>query len=352
MAEAELGEAAGAEGGGLAQPLDDLGFVFERGLLARHDAEDDDFPRGQVAQRREVAGPRVVVLEEVGVHVEVLEEHLGDGLVAALGEPLRPVVAAAQVDADRHVGGALRDGGVDERGVLARELVGVPVPLLGLGPHLGVAEVRQVGVVELHEPRAGLVQVGQLLLVHAREVLEEGVQCRVGLLVDGVTAVPKVDHGRRRNADLRGGLGTGGGDPGLEVLEVVYLDGLRVADFVNDHQTRGHGASHTDVRRLQSTTELYSREVLQEVDMKPLSPEFAICDRPQSSIKLLLDDVGYIFVLYLSKLLRLELAVGGLLACFENRLWPQKGTDLIGAVDTVGKGHGDVLCGSRLCIDK
>ena len=60
---------------------------------------------GHEAQRREVAGALVVVLEEVGVDVELVEQHLGDRLVAALGEPRAAEVAAAQVDGDGQVVG-------------------------------------------------------------------------------------------------------------------------------------------------------------------------------------------------------------------------------------------------------
>ena len=46
-------------------------------------------------------GALVVVLEEVGVDVEITEQHLRHGLVAAFGEPRAAEVAAAQVDPRR-----------------------------------------------------------------------------------------------------------------------------------------------------------------------------------------------------------------------------------------------------------
>ena len=82
---------------------------LELGPLAGDEPEHDRLVGGHEAQRGEVAGALVVVLEEVGVDVELVEQHLGDRLVAALGEPRAAVVAAAQVDADGEVVGPAGD---------------------------------------------------------------------------------------------------------------------------------------------------------------------------------------------------------------------------------------------------
>ena len=62
-------------------------FALELAALRRHEAEHDDLPLRHEAQRLEAAGALVVVLEEEAVDVELVEERLGDEVVAALGHP-------------------------------------------------------------------------------------------------------------------------------------------------------------------------------------------------------------------------------------------------------------------------
>lgn len=341
VAEAELVEAAGAELGGLVEAADDVGLVVEGGLLGGHDAEDDDLVVGQVAQGGEVARAGVVVLEEVDVDVELLEEDLGDGLVAALGEPLRAVVAAAQVDANGHVLGALLDGLVDQGGVLAGQDVGVAMALLSLGAHARVAQVGQVGVVELDHADAGGVQVGELLLVDAGEVVEEGLEGRVGLLGNGLTRVAEVDHGGRGDGDLGGDLaaGTGGGDLRLEVVEVVDLNGLGVRDLVHDHEARGHGAALGDIGRLEGAALLDTGEVDQVVNVEPLASELAVRHGAEPGVDLLAHNIGNVLVLQLLQVVLRELAAGHLFTGRQDIPRPQQGADLVGTVDTNGQRH-------------
>ena len=71
--------------------------------------EHDRLALRHEAQRREVARALVVVLQEEAVDRELVEQDLGDRLVAALRHPGALVVAAAEMDADRHVVRAVRD---------------------------------------------------------------------------------------------------------------------------------------------------------------------------------------------------------------------------------------------------
>jgi hypothetical protein len=112
-----------------------------------------------VAQRREIARARVVVLEEVAVDVELVEQHLCHRLVAALGGPRALEVAAAQVHARRHARRPGRDRVVDELGVAARQLVRIVAARAGALAHLRVAKVSEVGVVELHVRASGRCEV-------------------------------------------------------------------------------------------------------------------------------------------------------------------------------------------------
>lgn len=249
--QAQLVQALGAVSRGLLQPADDLCLVVQLGCLAAHHAQHHDLVVRQVPQRAEVAGPRVIVLEEVDIDVELLEQRLGDGLVPALREPLRAVVAAAEVNADGHVLGPLGDGAVDEVRVLLGERARVLAVAAGrLLAHALVAQVREVGVVELDEAAPGRVQVGNLLLVHALEVLEEGLESRVGALVDGLAAAAEVHHGRRGDANLGGDLARLAGLLDLlgQEVVVVHLNGAGVAQLSGDHEARrGFHAHFGDV---------------------------------------------------------------------------------------------------------
>ena len=96
-------------------------------------------------QRLEAAGARRVVLEVVGVDVELLEELRRDAVVAAFGEvPAADKVAAAEVHANMQVSGPLRDAAVVEVDVLIEKLVGgFGVGFVGgpAGEHLFGAEI-------------------------------------------------------------------------------------------------------------------------------------------------------------------------------------------------------------------
>ena len=73
---------------------------FELVELGADQAQHDDLALRHVPQRREVAGARVVVFEEIAVDGEFVEQHLGHRLVAAFRRPRALEVAAAQVHAD------------------------------------------------------------------------------------------------------------------------------------------------------------------------------------------------------------------------------------------------------------
>src|SRR5258706_3950577 len=120
-------------------PLDGV-LRLELAELGGDEAQHHGLALRQEAQRPEVPGALVVVLEEVAVHGELVEEDLGHRLVAAFADPCALEVAAAQVRADGHPLRPVRDRGVDELRVVARQLVRVePAPACRLA-HVRVAE--------------------------------------------------------------------------------------------------------------------------------------------------------------------------------------------------------------------
>lgn len=124
-------------------------LVLELGELRGDDAEDDVLVLGEVLKGLEAASAGGVVLEVVGVDVEVLKQLLCNVVVRALGEVTAAhIVSAAQVDAQVHVCWAL-EAGVIELDVGVEHLVGrLGVVLVG-GPaleHGFRAEVCRVSV--------------------------------------------------------------------------------------------------------------------------------------------------------------------------------------------------------------
>lgn len=337
MAESQLLQALGCDIGGFLQPSNDLLLVVERGLLRAHDAEDDDLVFGQVTQGLEVTAARIVVLEEVGVNVQLLEEDLRDGLVAARGEPFAAVVAAAEVDADLHVCGALGDGLVDELGIFAGEGGEVLVAVFGLLAHVRVAEVGEVGVVELDEAAAGVVEAGEFLLVHAGEVLEELVEVGVGFDGDGGAAAAEVDHGGGGDAHFGGCAAAMFLDLLLEELEVFDLDGLGVAELAGHCKDGRRETVWADETCL--ALDLNARQVLEEVQVEVCAAELAICDGTDAVLDLLLCDIGDCGVLNLAQFVEVRLLVRDGLAGVQDGLGTQERPDVVGAVDTVWKRH-------------
>lgn len=297
VTDAQLIQSALAVLARLCQSLHHGVLVVQVTLLTGHDAQHHDLVLRQVSEGTEVAAPGIVVLQKVHVDVEILEQNFRDWLVPSLSEPLAPVVASAQVNTNGHVARSLLDGLVDQVGVLAGELFPVaPVAGLGLGPHLRVAQVGEVGVVELDEPATRVVQVLEFLLVHAGQVVEEVVQGRVGVEVDGVPPAAKVHHGRAGDGHLGGDLperrlAPRRGDLALEELEIVHLDGLAVAQLARHHEPGRHPPALGLVRRQQTALDLDAVQVLEEIEVEKGTSKLAVGDGPETRLELFAHDL-------------------------------------------------------------
>jgi hypothetical protein len=92
------------------------------------------------------------------------------------------------VDADDHVVGLVADRIVDDARVEARQLVGVHAALAGVLTLRVVAQIREVGVVELEVAAARIGEAGDLGAVGGGEVGVELLKVRIGGGVDRVAA--------------------------------------------------------------------------------------------------------------------------------------------------------------------
>lgn len=109
--------------------VDDAGLhlflVFHGGELGGDNAQDDVLVGGEVLEGLEAAGALGVVLQVVGVHVQLLEQLDGDAVVTTLGEvTAADEVTAAQVDTNVHVLGETDEGVVVQLDVLLEHVVG------------------------------------------------------------------------------------------------------------------------------------------------------------------------------------------------------------------------------------
>src|SRR5262245_51372944 len=88
-------------------------LVFEPRGLGRNETEYYGLALGQEPQRLEAAGTRTVIFEEIGVDIYLIEQDIGDRLIAAFG-PSRWGIATADMQGDRHIGRTLGDRRIDE----------------------------------------------------------------------------------------------------------------------------------------------------------------------------------------------------------------------------------------------
>src|SRR5574337_307068 len=125
--------------GRLLDPPLDLVLGLGLGFLRTHEAEHDRSALRREPERREVARTLVVVFEEEAVDLHLVEQNLGDRLVAALRHPGAPEVAAAQMHTDRHVGRPLANRFVDEPAIEAGQRVRVVAARLRASADVGIA---------------------------------------------------------------------------------------------------------------------------------------------------------------------------------------------------------------------
>lgn len=100
-------------------------LVLHSGKLAGDNAQDDILVWWQVLEGLETTGTLGVVLQVIGVHVQLLEQLDGDAVIATLGEvTATDEVAAAQMHANVHVRRQADEAVVVQLDVLLEQVVG------------------------------------------------------------------------------------------------------------------------------------------------------------------------------------------------------------------------------------
>ena len=171
------------------------------------------------AQRRERAGARRVVFEEVELDVERVEQPLGHVVIAPFRVPLATAVAAAQMHADPHALRCVFEHTVGDCDVLVDQRAPVVAARLQRGLHLGVAELGKGGLVDLYVTAAGFGECLQLAAERFHGVVPELVEVRVGGGENGGVAAAEMQRAGAGDSDL-------GNEPGIACneLEIRHVD--------------------------------------------------------------------------------------------------------------------------------
>src|SRR5215470_3433252 len=181
----------------------ELVLRFELTALGCDQTEDGHLALGQKTQRFEAAGARAVIFEKIAVHVDFVEDELGDRLVAAVRHPRAGEIAAAKMHAHRHVPRPILDRGIEELGVGPRQGGRVLADIGDLLAQFGIAQIGEIDLVDLQIAAAGRGEVADFLAVETGEIVVERVNVGIGLGVDRAASAPKMHHGWRRERDLR-----------------------------------------------------------------------------------------------------------------------------------------------------
>src|SRR5688572_2687772 len=199
-----------------------LVFGFQVWRLGTHQAKDHPLALRYETQGREVAGALGVVFEAVDADVELVEQRLGDRLVAALGHPGAFQVAAAQMNRHRHALGPRGDAFIEEMRIARGQLVGVLAARFHVLAGVHVAVARQRGIVELQVSAAFLRQLVDLVAVDPRQ----GTEVALAVTIDGGIERLRPEEVVHDVGRGHGHLGHAFPDHGLEEAVVVGDDAL------------------------------------------------------------------------------------------------------------------------------
>jgi len=139
-------------------------------------------------QRAEITGTGVVILKEEGIHPALVEHDVGHRLVAAFGRPGTAMVAAAQVNADCHIGRAQLYAVGNQFGVQGRQCIRIFALRFHAFAAGRITQVGEVGVVQLHVAATECIQSGRHYRLQEAEIIGGNT----------LRALQFIDHGEYR----------------------------------------------------------------------------------------------------------------------------------------------------------
>src|SRR4051812_41770959 len=309
--------------------------AFELAALGGDEAEHHGLALRHETQRLEAAGALAVVFHEIAVHPDGIEQHLRHRLVTARRHERRTEIAAAQMHGDRHVGGNVRHRRIDHVGVDFRELVGIVAARGHLLAQLRIAQIGQIDLVELQIAAAGVGQGADGLAVGGTEIAIEIVHRGIDRFRHRVAAVAEMQRRRRRDRHLRRLLG-------VRLHELEMLDHRMrhvAAELLVDAQQDWPRLRALELELALADIGFDAIEPDQEVGLPRSAAVFAVGDRFQSGLLLLLDQRCDLTVLDRLELRRRDPAALALAARLLQRRRAQQAADMIGAKRWFGSHH-------------
>jgi hypothetical protein len=154
--------------------------AFESRLLSGHKSQYHRLVWRDEPQGFEGSCAGSVVLQKVSVHIQVVEQNLGDRVVPARRSPVAAAIPATYVNRERHVVRAGRDSAVERIDVDPQQLIRIEAPYL-LAANLGITQKSERDVVKLKVAAAGRGKRRNFLLVCDYEIFKEIRDLRIEL---------------------------------------------------------------------------------------------------------------------------------------------------------------------------
>ena len=200
----------------------------------------------------------------------------------------------------------------------------------GCSQQLWIAEIGEIGVVELDIARALGGQVQNLGVVDGGQVGEKILHIGVGRPIDGLASAPEMEHGRRGNGEFgrprrhRFGIG-----------EIPGLDALGPCHFSSDGKGGDVALQIGSVGPVEARPDFAFAEADalnggQEVARPIGAPELTVGNTPESRVFLQLDRLKDAFILDPSQLIGTDDAVLPPFPGVEQSPGPQQAAHMIG----------------------
>jgi len=211
-------------------------------------------------------------------------------------------------------------------------LVGIFAQAAGVVAQSRVAQIGEVGLVDLKIAAARRRKIGDLLPIDSRQIRVELFNRRIGRLVDGVAAAAEMQQRWRGNCDLRRGLRR---DDRLEKFEVLHEDRAHALELARDlHRGRllqRYAIGAVKAHRHFRGHERHVLEAQQKVTLPAAAIIFAVCDALETEIFLQLHDARNGGLLDLLELVFRNLLGFEILPRLTHIVGADKGADLVGA---------------------
>src|SRR6516165_3198776 len=287
------------------------------------------------AQRREAAGARRVVFEEIKSDGQSIEQPSRNLFVAAFGVPVTAAIAAAKVHADIHL---LRRGGeqaVGHRDIFVNERAPIVAARGERALYLGIAEFGKSGFVDLDVTATRRRKGAKLRRESVDRIGPELIH--VVICYRGIAAA-EVQRAWPRNRDLRPAIRAG-----FEEVRVGRIDRMVPLHAAADNRDRLRAATASPVRAnsvgAANSIDAQLPERAVEKAVIGAATKFAISDKFEAQSLLQPDRIGNGGIFGGGERGRVDLALGKAGAFAQQIGRTQQTADMLGAEWRFSRGH-------------